>query len=92
MGVCEAYSAFELLHALNLGPLEIVKDSCPVKEQMTSFVEQSGGAISLGLFELDKPFTCVLLPVCANNFGVECHVFSKTPHFTHLVKVLPNVG
>ena len=58
---------------------------------MTSLIEESGCAVCLGLFELDKPFASILLPICSNDFGAEVHVFPEAPDFADLVQILPDI-
>lgn len=38
------------------------------------------------------PFPGFFLPFCADDFGVEGHVFAETENFDHLQEVLVNVG
>ncbi len=85
------YFAFELLHALNHRPLEIVQDPSAVQEHIARIVEQSCGPVRVGLFEFDKPFALVLVPVAANDFSLHSHIFSQAPDLADLVKVLEDV-
>lgn len=89
---CVDDTALELLHALDIGPFEVVQDTRSVKEDMASLLKEACTAIlRVRLLEFDKPFPGVLLPVTSNDFGVEGHVFSQTPYFAHLVEVFPDV-
>lgn len=84
--------ALELLHALDIGPFEVVQDARSVKKDMASLLEEACATIlRVRLLEFDKPFAGLLLPVTSNDFGVEGHVFSQTPDFAHLVEVFPDV-
>ena len=70
------YLSLEILHTLNLRPLEIIQDSGAMQQEMTSLLEQPRRAITFRLLELDEPFTAVLLPIAADDFGVERHEFA----------------
>lgn len=83
----------EFLHALDVGPLEVVQNTSAVEEDVTSLLEDAdGGAIrGIGLLEFDEPFASLLLPVTSNDFRVEGHVFPETPYVAHLVQIFPDV-
>ena len=57
---------------------------------MAAFIEESGLS-AFGFFQFDQPLAGVLLPVGADDFGVELHVLAETPYFADLVEVLPDV-
>ena len=63
-----------------------------MKQKMAAVFKQPSAAISLGLLELHKPFSCLLLPVAANHLGLECHVLPQIPDIADFVEILPDVG
>ena len=85
------YLPLERFHALDLGPLEVVQNSCTMQQHVASFFEEPTCAIGLGLFQLHEPFSCLLLPVAAHHLSVEGHVFPQTPNVADLVEVFVDV-
>lgn len=83
--------ALELLHTLNFRPLEVVQNARTMQKHVTSIFKQPRRTVGFRFLELDEPFSLVLVPVTANNFGSEGHKFPKAPDVANLVQVLPNV-
>jgi hypothetical protein len=83
--------AFKLLHALDVGPFEVVQDTCSMEEHMTSVLEKTSSAIRVCLLQLDQPFSGLLLPITPDDLGIEGHVLSQAPYFADLVKILPDI-
>ena len=81
----------ELLHTLDLRPLEVVEDARTVEEQIASIFKQPRCPVRLRLLELDQPFALVLFPVATDDFGFEGHIFSQAPNIADLVQVFPDV-
>lgn len=84
--------ALELLNAGNIGPFEVVKDTCPMQEDIASVLEFSCRAVRLRFAKLDQPFSLLLFPVASDNFCVEGHEPAEIPDLTDLVEVFPDVG
>lgn len=85
-------AALEFLHALNIGPLEVVQNACPMKKHVTSVLEQPRGSVGIGLLQLDEPLASLLLPVTSDHFGFEVHVLAESEYLANFVEVLPDVG
>ena len=83
--------ALELLHTLDLRPLEVVQNARTMEKQIASVFKQPGRSICFCFLELDKPFALVLFPVATDDFGVERHVFPQAPDIAHFVQVFPDV-
>lgn len=85
--------ALEFLHSFDVRPLVVIQNPSTVQEDMASLFEEADcRAIRwVCLLELDKPFASLLLPVTANDFRVESHVFPETPYFAHLIQIFPDV-
>jgi hypothetical protein len=86
-----SHLALELLHPLDLWPFVVIQDACAMQKQVAGIFKQPGRAVGFCLLELDEPLALVLVPVTADDFGVERHVFPQTPDFADLVQVLPDI-
>ena len=85
--------ALELLHALDVRPLEVIQDPRAVEKDVASLFELADrrARCRICLLQLHQPFARLLLPVAADNLGVEGHVFAEPPDIAHFIQVLPDV-
>ena len=90
LGILTDDLPLELVQSFNIRPFEIIEDPRSVEQQIAFLLKLYGDRSRIALPKSDGPLTGLFVPITANDFGVECHIFAKVEGLTHFVQILPN--
>ena len=71
--------------------LEVIQDPSTIQQQVAMVLKLPRLLAGHLLSQLYRPLALVFLPVTANDFSIEGHVFLQLERAAHLVEILPDI-